>query len=283
MNLYKIKIQVRIITIKKIPDDIIKRCFDDYNFQIKGITKTYKCSYDLYKNMYIDQMKLNILDLFDNNINIIRQILIDPDDSNKTHCQKFVCECVKIYKNVYKSYCNDTIPENDKSKGTCGKLNTLKTIYNYYFFQNVDLKDKVPTLDGNEEEFGAMCKADEQLSATVVAAPELSRLSHSDKNRGEKLHQSFPSKEDDGENQSSRMSSTVSTALGTVAGASSILALLYKFSPARKLVHSGIQGNKGRMNSNFYEDGPRDLLFDGVQGEDMSSYNPTYNVGYGSV
>ncbi|SCO65456.1 Plasmodium vivax Vir protein, putative [Plasmodium vivax] len=128
-----------------------------------------------------------------------------------------------------------------------------------------------------------MSKADEQLSATVVAAPELSRLSHSDKNRGEKLHQSFPSKEDDVENQVSPMSSTVSTAVGTVAGASSVLALLYKFSPARRWVHSGIQGNTGRMNSNFYEDGPTDLLFDGVQGEDMSSYNTRYNIGYGSV
>ncbi|SCA83607.1 hypothetical protein PVT01_000065400 [Plasmodium vivax] len=62
-----------------------------------------------------------------------------------------------------------------------------------------------------------------------------------------------------------------------------LIALLYKFSPGRNWIRSGFSGGTGRIRSNLYADQPNELFYDGFEGEVMSSYNPTYNVGYGSA
>ncbi|KMZ88562.1 hypothetical protein PVBG_04771 [Plasmodium vivax Brazil I] len=187
------------------------------------------CYSDTYDKYYEEPIKKTLLYIFENNMKNLKNILIGRDDSHKTHCQKFVCECVKIYKNVYSSYCNGTNPIRDKNKNTCDTLNNLKIIYNQYLFHEKDLMNKVPSLDGSIQEFWDRCKPDEKmLAATGISDIEQSILPYLDRDRGENIPKSFPPREHNVENLVSPMSRTVSTTVGTVAGASSILALLYK-------------------------------------------------------
>ncbi|KMZ88606.1 hypothetical protein PVBG_04815 [Plasmodium vivax Brazil I] len=220
----------------KITVDIINKCFKEYNSYMDGIDKPVRCSIKSYDEYYKEPKNITLLHIFESNMHIFKDILNGQNEEYKIPCRKIVCEFVKIYKNVYKSYCNDKIPKDDKRKNTCDKLNTFKTIYNNYFFQNEYLIYKVPSLGGSEDELGAICKVDEQLSATTVAAgPEVVILPNSDQSRGDNASKVLPPKEDHVENQVSPMSRSVSTAVGTVAGASSILALLYKVNKKNSL------------------------------------------------
>ncbi|KMZ76630.1 hypothetical protein PVIIG_06334 [Plasmodium vivax India VII] len=200
---------------------------------------------------------MTILDIFNDNMHNIITKLMDEPEKDKFSAKNFVCESVNIYKEMYKHYCNDPRARDTENKKTCDHLNIIKTIYNQYLLKKQVLKNKIPSLDGSDKEFWDKCKADEKLSEIpVVRVPEAPRMQYLDEGSGEDIPQEMPYKEDYDEN---------------------------KFSPARRLVHSRFRGNTGRMNSNLYGNEPNELLFDGFQGEDMSSLNTRYNIGYGSV
>ncbi|CAI7724292.1 Plasmodium vivax Vir protein, putative [Plasmodium vivax] len=195
-------------------------------------------------------------------------------------------------------YCPRSSENSEKSNKTCEMLNTFKSTYESYLSSTQHINYKIPSLDKDEVEYLTMCTQDNSRSTltregygTVPAATSLNGVRDGDTDGMSSYEGAMnytadgftPTTEANVEIHGSPMSSTVSTAVGTVAGASSVLALLYKFSPARRWVHSGILGNSGRMNSNLYGNEPNELLFDGFQGENMSSHNARYNIGYGSV
>ncbi|KMZ96125.1 hypothetical protein PVNG_02133 [Plasmodium vivax North Korean] len=221
---------------KQISNNLISDCFGDYKDHMNSISMTPNCPYHPYDDMYEEPMNMIILDIFQSNIHIIIDIVTRENYPTYLSVQQYICECVKIYKEMYNRYCPKVDAHNKKRNVTCDMLNTFKDTYKSFLSATQHKKYKIPSLD--------------KVEADYLNIP---------------------------------MSSTVSTAVGTVAGASSILALLYKFSPARRWVHSGIKGNRGRISSNLYEDVPNELLYDGFQGEDVSSYNTRYNIGYGSV
>ncbi|CAG9474701.1 unnamed protein product [Plasmodium vivax] len=267
----------------KIPDSIISESFADYIYQMEQTVKNHKCSYDLYNNTYVEQMKINILNIFYDNMNIIKGILKGQDGSQKNSCLKFVCKCVKIYDLMHQRYCLKRELGNEKHRNTCSRLEKFKDTYIWFFQNEQDLKDKIPALDNIKNTYMSKCqKYVQEEREQLVGGEERHALSpltrFEDKKTDE--HTSLEAPED--ENQGSLMSPTVSTALSTVAGASSFLALLYKFSPAKKWIHSGLGGSRGRIHSNFNVDRERELLFDGLAHDNLNSYNIGYEAAYGS-
>ncbi|CAG9474596.1 unnamed protein product [Plasmodium vivax] len=269
---------------KVIPDTIIHKGFEDY-VKIGDVMKyNFSCSYDTYDSLYKEPINITLLNIFVSNMVTIRNTLNDETGVNYNPCRKFVCKSVKIYNDMYKKYCENAVEGYEKHTGTCSKLTEFYRTYKFYFLNNIVKNDQIPSLDDDQKIYSNKCQIylQEQASDTTVVSQELSTsLSITlpqDRNTAAPASINFP----EGENQSSPMSSTVSTALGTVAGTSSILALLYKFTPGRRWIHSVFGRESGRIDNNLYAEGPNELLFQGFESEDMSSYNARYNIGYGS-
>ncbi|CAG9474617.1 unnamed protein product [Plasmodium vivax] len=269
---------------QNIRENIIKECFKEYDDTVRGMHQTPPCFYYEYVQNYAEPMKIIMLNIFESSMGTIENILNGEKGKINNLLRKYVCENVQIYKDMYKKYCVKT-EGNQKHINTCSKLDQFKISYMYYFRNKMVNETEIPSLDDIQNNHLTECQKylqEQALNPTVVSQEQhipSSRTppqdSISDTPASITLHE--------GENQSSPMSSTVSTALGTVAGASSILALLYKFTPGRRWMHSGIGRNRGRISNHLYGEEPNELLFDGFQGEDMSSYNARYNIGYSSV
>ncbi|KMZ77030.1 hypothetical protein PVIIG_05227 [Plasmodium vivax India VII] len=208
---------------------LIIKCFDDYISTMRSTVQYYNCTYDLFNSTYLEPRKITILNIFDNNIPDIIVKLNGEYNLNDSPSQNFVCECVNIYKEMYRNYCNDQSPRDTKHNKTCDRLNTFQKSYMEYIYNIVVKKDNIPSLEDVENEYMRKCQKNqpmpvlassedegasesEQLTKTVRGNLDASRLSESI---------------NDGVRDNS-LSPTMSTALGTVAGASSLLALLYK-------------------------------------------------------
>ncbi|VUZ99395.1 PIR protein [Plasmodium vivax] len=262
----------------KNPNEIITNCFDDYIKIMRHVKANNICSYDLYKSVYEDPMKMTILDIFNDNVKNIKTILMDKYDTGEFSPQNFVCEFVKIYKNIHNTYCATTDQREGKAKITCEKLKELKITYDNYLLRDEVIKNKIPSLD-NDNEYSNKCKSKtKELKAVTLNPGGVETFPQSREDSGRNIGSFTPSAQDPDENTGGSMSRTVSTALGTVAGASSILTLLYKFTPGRNWIHSGIRGSRGRINSNIYSEEPNQLLFNGMEHNDFNSYNIGYEA-----
>ncbi|CAG9474564.1 unnamed protein product [Plasmodium vivax] len=265
-----------------VPDKIIDKCFDDYFTHMGEMPVNHNCYHHTYNNMYKEPLKVIKLDIFNSNMYIVKNIIDRKNDPTDSSLQSFICECVKLYYEMNRNYCHQ-LSQKVKNSDICFRLDLLKRTYEMYLFNTQNKNYKIPSLDDNQNKYLTECQKylEEQALNTTSLHHDLPIASSRTPNRDSNLDASISLPE--GENQSSPMSSTVPTALGTVAGASSILALLYKFSPGRNWIRSGIRGGTGRISSNLYAEQPNEVFYDGFEGEDMSSYNPTYNVGYGSI
>ncbi|KMZ83425.1 hypothetical protein PVBG_05938 [Plasmodium vivax Brazil I] len=212
-----------------IPDNIIEKCFDDYKDQIKGMTSKYKCTYDSYKSMYLYPMKINILKLFDNNIEILRKILIGTHQSNKTLCRKFVCECVRLYKLMKDTYCHNGRERQENYTNTCTKLKEFEQSYSLLHFNKGLLNLNIPSLNNIDRDLIDKCPSDEGKIVLPL---------HEDRTLQPALGNRLNVDSGDPNNYLSdvatpvtvdnSMKKHITTSIGTVAGASSLLAFLYK-------------------------------------------------------
>ncbi|KMZ95760.1 hypothetical protein PVMG_05359 [Plasmodium vivax Mauritania I] len=260
-----------LIKSKNLDTEIIKDVFDSSMNKIHGPNYKNICPFYSYDEIYKEPIKIIKLNIFHTNINIIKERLLGNIDLIYCSCQEYVKELVEIYKYMKNSYCSKDKPvENDQ---TCNELDKFKLSYNQYLYNDVNIRNKIPSLEDNKPVELLGCESDETILDTEQ--PETSQVSQQ--------HVNIPTSQDDEMNIStSSMSSTVSTAVGTVAGASSILALLYKFTPGRKWIHSGFGGRRERIN-NLYDAEPSELLFDGQVHGDYGPYNQRYDIGYSPI
>ncbi|KMZ98979.1 hypothetical protein PVNG_03818 [Plasmodium vivax North Korean] len=227
----------------EISDEIITECFQDYIDFMSETCTGYRCSYNSYDDMYEEPMNIIILDIFQSNMNVIENKLDGRYASINFPLQMYICECIEIFKKMYKKYCPKVDADSEKRKRTCDMLESIKTTYNSFISGKLYQNNKLPSLDNDGREYLAMCPQDNPSlkltpighEALSVSAP-LNGMKSGD-TAGVSPYEgamdfgrySFtPFTGVDGENQVNTMSRTVSTAVGTVAGASSVLALLYR-------------------------------------------------------
>ncbi|KMZ76840.1 hypothetical protein PVIIG_05412 [Plasmodium vivax India VII] len=118
-----------------IPENIITGCFDDYNAFMRGIVTDPRCSYYSYDTDYIEPIKIIKLRNFQDNINIIESTMKNKTEPNYSLCQKYICECVNIYKSMFKAHCSHVIPTNNiKLKKTCDVLKAFNGSYSAFLY-----------------------------------------------------------------------------------------------------------------------------------------------------
>ncbi|SCO72986.1 VIR protein [Plasmodium vivax] len=280
---------------KKVTDDIIKKCFEEYNDYKNRISSDRRCDYFSYTKQFEKPMNIILLDIFENNMGIIKEELTRYYDKTELPLKKFLCESLKIYKNMKESHCNRSEVNVEPTK-TCTKLINFKSSYSVFRTNIQNLYNKAPELDDIDNEFFDQCSSDEQKSSLVSSKGKNSchakekGMTASVTISGNCLQDGFhkfpadagKSLQEDMStppgNEDNSMKKTITTTVGTVAGASSLLALLYRFTPGRNWMRSGIRGSSGRINSNFYAEGPHELLFNGMDHNDFNSYSIGYEA-----
>ncbi|SCO65487.1 hypothetical protein, conserved [Plasmodium vivax] len=128
-----------------------------------------RCSYYPYDTKFEEPLDIIKLENFREDISIIKSILENENDSF-TSCQKYVCECFKIYKKLYQKYCQYVSEADKKRKSTCDQLRTFNTSYMSFLFNRV-MNDKVPSLDDAGNVPFPVCNESESESVTETALP----------------------------------------------------------------------------------------------------------------
>ncbi|CAI7724213.1 PIR protein [Plasmodium vivax] len=234
---------------KNINKNIIERIFN-LSRTLPSRIKKFACLYYSYDENYEDPINIIRLKIFDDNMEIIEQTLKDNDPKNNTFCQNYVCECVNIYQKMNKLYCSGTNAQHGKHQKTCDMLKALKTPYDTLLSRNPGMKTKIPSLEAKQDELLAKCPL-------------------------YKLQNSLPAVVDD---HSGSSTSKIPATIGTMAGVSSVFALLYKLTPAGRWINTGLRGSGGRINNNLYTNGADELIIDGLEHNNFNAYNIGYEA-----
>ncbi|KMZ83437.1 hypothetical protein PVBG_05949 [Plasmodium vivax Brazil I] len=251
---------------RRITDNIINKCFEEYTSYMKEIENNQICTYYSEDKIY-EPMKIALLDIFQDNMQNIKDKLIREFDSTKLPFRKFVCKCIKIYKNMNELYCLIGDKSSEKHKNTCLKLDNFKGSYQYFLTILGDLYPNIPLLNDRGSDLSEKCPPDEQdtlLTIDGVETPDTSLESRLSARAGDRDRELTDGLHETNEMVDNSMKKNITTTI------------------AKRLIHSGLGGSRRRIDSNFYEEGPNELLFDAFKGEDMSSHNARYNIGYGT-
>ncbi|KMZ77048.1 hypothetical protein PVIIG_06226 [Plasmodium vivax India VII] len=199
-----------------IPEDILIRCFGDYKSSMEGMKQTPTCFYYYYDKKYKEPMKIIMLNIFDSNIDIIKEKLESINDSIRCSCQKYVNKIVEIYKYMKITYCSNGIVMGNPN--SCQQLDSFAQSYKF-LYDDATVKDKIPSLEYEKHVNLLGCESGNSLGG---------RPSTDTYPKEKPVETPREPQFNENNDSSNSMSRTVSTALGTVAGASSLLALLYK-------------------------------------------------------
>ncbi|VUZ99390.1 PIR protein [Plasmodium vivax] len=252
-----------------------KTQFSDYCTYLYQWLGKYQCPYYTYDKNYDDPIKIIKLQIFDLNINIIEQLLMNENYSNNLPFQKYICECVNIFNEMYNENYPCTEDKNEKHKHTCDFLNKFRYIYMSYLYNKEGIKDKIPSLNSSEVEFLALCplykqETVSQLVTETSPKPESAPVSESEG--------SSVSVEQSGKPIPFNTTSVVSA----MAGKPPFLALIYKFTPVGNMFRR--KNNKSaNVINNLDEEIEKELFYRRLENGTIKSSPATYNVAYGSV
>ncbi|KMZ89768.1 hypothetical protein PVMG_04598 [Plasmodium vivax Mauritania I] len=213
---------------QNITPNIINKCFEVYDDDMKSQKNDNKCHY--FRDIKIHEpINITLLDIFDDNISTIKTALMNKDASISTNARNFVCECVNIYKYMNDTYCPKGKEKIEDNLSTCIKLGNFKDSYKLYLYDESDLRTIIPSLDNLDEDLLVKCSDKEeklQLVSIGLGTPEgYQEHSSTEDFEGAKPYLGMDTTLG---NEDSPMRKTITTTIGTFAGASSLLALLYK-------------------------------------------------------
>ncbi|KMZ77034.1 hypothetical protein PVIIG_05231 [Plasmodium vivax India VII] len=211
----------------KAPESIITECFNEYVGTVRRMGQTPTCVYYEYDKTYEDPMKIIMLNIFESNIHVIKEKLESDNDLSRCSCHEFVNKIVEIYKCMKKTHCpNEKIVQKTE---TCKLLDNFKLTYNQYLNKEEKINKKIPSLENNNLEVLSGCDSDKSLRRTQSAESyEIHESVEADQQYQTAKNYDSPISSETTHDTTSPMSRTVSTAIGTVAGTSSLLAMLYK-------------------------------------------------------
>ncbi|KMZ88577.1 hypothetical protein PVBG_04786 [Plasmodium vivax Brazil I] len=158
------------------------------------------CYYYSYDTQYHEPINIIYLKMFDDNIDAIKSSLENESEPNYSSAKRYLCKFVQIYKQMYISYCSGTQAKTDKEDRTCGELNTLSRSYSMFHSSNTKISPKIPSLEATDNDLLDICpsiQAEHSLQASVYG-------------------------------HSGSSTSKIPATIGTMAGVSSVFALLYK-------------------------------------------------------
>ncbi|KMZ77244.1 hypothetical protein PVIIG_05197 [Plasmodium vivax India VII] len=183
------------------------------------------CPYHSYDATYKEPLNIIKLDNFHENIRDIKRVLENEISQDHSLCQKYVCECVKIYKTMHKKYCPYEGTTDKTLKETCDILEKFKTSYMAFLFGEEDIKDKIPPLNGPDIDDFPKCLPDEPKPET-----EQERSPAEDLAQGARvgMEQQPQATSPASEQSNSPTSLSTSTVVSTMVGIPPFLALIYK-------------------------------------------------------
>ncbi|KMZ83178.1 hypothetical protein PVBG_05783 [Plasmodium vivax Brazil I] len=197
-----------------IPNKIITESFDDYKRIMRGIYKISKCDYHSYYDNYKEPMNIILLDIFQYNMNIVKDIVSREHDKFNLRLQEYICECVKIYKEMNQNYCLNKNDEDQKRILTCSALKAVKKTYESFLSNRTYKNYKIPSLDNVEKEYKDKCMLSQpklRISAPTDDAEHALPLLPGD--RDDKREEFSSPQPYNNEKTDSSISSTVSTAI----------------------------------------------------------------------
>ncbi|CAG9474577.1 unnamed protein product [Plasmodium vivax] len=234
-----------------ISDDIINTIFKESYEKIVGFYDKDKICYysSNYKDIYKDD-RIILLSNFANNIEIINSILTTKNEDHYCSCRKYVNDCVNIYKDIKQIYCSRKEDKQGNNKGICEIIDNFTTVYMGFIYTPLGTDQKFPSLYSTTD--------------TTIDTEECA------------LYYKEQSSSIQGNQSDSSTAQKLTTSVATMAGISSALTLLYKFTPAGKLINPRLGGSGERMSNFDYVDGANDLLME-TPGNNVFN---TYNIGY---
>ncbi|VUZ96309.1 PIR protein [Plasmodium vivax] len=265
-------------SIKKhqIPENIITGCFDDYNVIMKGIEQPTRCFYYSYDKNYIEPINVIKLQNFHDNINIIESTMKNKIEPNYSLCQKYICECVNIYKSTFKEHCSPVNSTNDKIKKTCDILSTFKSSYTTYLYNKDGLRDNIPSLDSEESVPFKICTVEEEKTRRVYASMPGAAQEPGTRTAVGSEPGSTPIVAEQSDNS---MPFNTTSVVSAMAAIPPFLALIYKFTPVGTMIR---RKNKQSINTfNHLDDEiEKELFYRRLENGSINSSPATYNVGY---
>ncbi|KMZ76969.1 hypothetical protein PVIIG_06146 [Plasmodium vivax India VII] len=196
---------------KELSDENVKTIFEASNSLINLIDKNVPCPYFSFKEKLHKPEDLMELRIFNDNIETVQNILLE-ESYNESYCsyQRYVNYCYNKYKPIKEAYCTQLKAREADNIDTCKELTQFEYYYSF-LTQEPKIKDNIPTLYSpiNTTINIDRCKSYEvkETSTTFV--------------------------NDQSGNTTQR---SVNTAIGTMAGVSSVLAFLYKVSTNFNLI-----------------------------------------------
>ncbi|KMZ76586.1 hypothetical protein PVIIG_05916 [Plasmodium vivax India VII] len=149
---------------QKITNNIINKCFDMYDFEMKKKQNDKKCHYFRDIKIY-EPINIILLDVFNGEISTIETALMNENSYISNNSRNFICECVKIYKRMNDLYCINGRGKKDDYNSTCLKLEEFKNTYTLFHFNKGHLNLNIPSLD--DKEFLDKCPSDKMNTALI--------------------------------------------------------------------------------------------------------------------
>ncbi|CAG9474566.1 unnamed protein product [Plasmodium vivax] len=219
------------------------------------------CPYNTYKIISKESDEIIKLNMFYNNMESIRDILIKEDQSNNCKLQEFIYTCVNIYKDMNKKYCQTEREKNITNKDICDIVKIFHTGYTSYILnKKKDIKIDVPSSDYINDKSNT--KPTYVVGCSSHGNQEESNSNNNDQPDSTVLH-------------------NVPKILGTLAGISSFMAISYKFTPFRKFLQ--LRRGAASLSNSLNENEPTNLINNESDPWNGSTNNTKYNIGYGSV
>ncbi|GAB69595.1 hypothetical protein PCYB_003440 [Plasmodium cynomolgi strain B] len=245
-----------------ISDTFIGIIFKVFHENFSDLKEEHICPYYLYeykKEIYKskDLVKLSYLQ---HNVVDIMKILKNTKDKDYCYCQKYLKDCVDIYIEMMRRLCPDNEEGNDSSEIICPELIKFRVNYNFLTKDN-KIEKEIPHIDTGERELELLnCPLKGERSGLISDARPSSDAAAS---------------------QALSNVKTLPIALGTISGVTSILALLYKFTPLGLWINTKILG-RDKLLDNIKKN-EQQFLLNTAHIRDINSGDTIYRIKYNSV
>ncbi|GAW84716.1 variable surface protein [Plasmodium gonderi] len=269
---------------EKFDSNFISKLFGTIRFLSNNyVLKENTCPYSSYDEDYLEPTNIIILNIFQSNMDIIKKILEENNDSISCSCQMFVINGANIYKDMNDKYCSNdkaNITENIK---TCSYLKTFMMTYNLYLYNVSSIKHKIPSLTSAKTINTIRCTSHDDIKVQEIEnRASILRADEDIKFVGNKLSDTISALQySETNNLNSSLINILPTILVTIVAVSSFLFLFYKFTPIGKFFRS-TQATK--RTKEIYSGGEDNELLYHIPGNmNSNSYNQRYDIAYGNM